>query len=261
MAFGKTSNSGKSSTGTTGSKQARSAKRTWVQAVLMIVKRIFKWFRQLLRILAEVMLEALNTTVYLFHIFLKFIASPSTPCLLAMAVFGLIMLITSYQWWEIGNTIGRFIGSGAFLGGMLGHSFFLGLGLGFFSLFVGLCINMFQLSSEMWKISRQFAEYYAANNVDTELDTSEDKQVKSRLNHWLSYDHSTLKKWRKISYLLETGIVVAFTLLANMSFWGLVIGTIALTLPEQTLKFVSATISLLGGASNQEEVPEDEYKF
>ena len=259
MAFGKKNSTTSSSSNSSNTKKA---KRTWVQVVLMIVKRIFKWLRQLLRILAEIILEALNTTVYLFHVFLKFIAAPSTPCLLAMCVFGLIMIVTSYQWWEIGNTLGRFIGSGAFLGGILGHSFFLGLGLGFFSLFIGLCINMFQLSSEMWKISRQFAEYYAAKNVDTELDTSEDKQVKDRLNHWLSYDHSTLKKWRKISYLLETGIVVTFTLLANMNFWGLVIGTIALTLPEQTLKFVSATISLLGGVSNHDtEVPQDEYQF
>ena len=113
----------------------------------------------------------------------------------------------------------------------------------------------------MWKISRRFAEYYSDKNVNTELDST-DKQVKSRLNNWLSYDHSNLKAFRKMSYLLETGLMISYTLLANMNFWGLVLGAAALTLPELTIKFVSSTISLLGGVSSHEsEAPENEYEF
>ena len=256
MAFGKTGNSGKSSTGTTGSKGARSAKRSWVQVAVLIIKRIFKWFRQLLSVLYEIMQEVLNTTVYLFSIGLKFISAPSTPCLLAISVFGITMIITAGQWWQLGIWLGRLIG----IGGIFNN--FLSVGTGAAGMFLGLCLNIFQLSSEMWKISRRFAEYYAEKSVNTDKDTSEDKDVKARLGDWLSYDHSNLKKFRKMSYLVETGLMISYTLLANMNFWGLVLGAAALTLPELTIKFVSSTISLLGGVSEHEsEKEQDPYDF
>ena len=256
MAFGKTSSTSKSSTGTTSSKGARNAKRSWVQVAVMIIKRIFKWFRQLLSVLYEILQEVLNTTVYLFSIGLKFISAPSTPCLLAISVFGITMIVTAGQWWALGVWLGKLIG----IGGIFNS--FLSVGTGAAGMFLGLCLNIFQLSSEMWKISRRFAEYYAEKSVNTEKDTSQDKDVKARLNDWLSYDHSNLKKFRKLSYLVETGLMIAYTLLANMNFWGLVLGAIALLAPEMTIKFVSSTITLLGGVSEHEsEKPPEEYNF
>ena len=246
----------KSNTSESASKNTKSAKRTWVQVAMMVIKRIFKWIRQLLSVLYEILQEVLNTTVYLFSIGLKFISAPSTPCLLAISVFGVVMIITAGQWWQLGVWLGRLIG----IGGIFNS--FLSVGTGAAGMFLGLCLNIFQLSSEMWKISRRFAEYYAEKSVNTEKDTSEDKSVKARLGDWLSYDHSNLKKFRKMSYLLETGLMIAYTLLANMNFWGLVLGAIALTAPELTIKFVSSTISLLGGVSSHEaEAPQDEYQF
>lgn len=246
----------KSNTSESASKNTKSAKRTWVQVAMMVIKRIFKWIRQLLSVLYEILQEVLNTTVYLFSIGLKFISAPSTPCLLAISVFGVVMIITAGQWWQLGVWLGRLIG----IGGIFNS--FLSVGTGAAGMFLGLCLNIFQLSSEMWKISRRFAEYYAEKSVNTEKDTSEDKSVKARLGDWLSYDHSNLKKFRKMSYLLETGLMIAYTLLANMNFWGLVLGAIALTAPELTIKFVSSTISLLGGVSSHEaEAQQDEYQF
>lgn len=254
MAFGKAKTHPQTSSNN-GSKKPKSAKRTWVQIVTMIVKRIFKWVRQLIRILYEILQETLNTAVYLFGVGLKFFAAPSTPCMLAISVFGIVLVITAGQWWALGVWLGKLIG----IGGIFNS--FLSVGTGAAGMFLGLCLNIFQLSSEMWKISRQFAEYYESKGVDTELDAT-DQQVKSRLNHWLSYDHSNLKKFRKMSYLVETGLMISYTLLANMNFWGLVLGAMALTLPEITIKFVSSTISLLGGVSSHDsEPPEDEYKF
>ncbi len=252
MAFNK-KNSSSTSTSSKGS--TKKGKRTWVQVATMIIKLIFKRFRQLLNILYEILQEVLNTTVYLFSIGLKFIAAPSTPCLLSISVFGVVLIITAGQWWALGVWLGKLIG----IGGIFNS--FLSVGTGMAGMFLGLCLNIFQLSSEMWKISRQFAEYYADKNVDTELDAT-DQQVKGRLSHWLSYDHSNLKAFRKMSYLLETGLMISYTLLANMNFWGLVLGAMALTLPELTIKFVSSTISLLGGVSSHEsETPQNEYEF
>ncbi len=253
MAFGKTKTQN-SNTSTSNSKNGKKAKKSWVIVATMIVKRIFKWARQLLQVLYEILQEVLNTTVYLFSIGLKFISAPSTPCLLAISVFGVVMIITAGQWWNLGVWLGKLIGVGGIF------NWFFSFGTGAAGMFLGLCLNIFQLSSEMWKISRRFAEYYADKNVNTDLDAT-DQQVKGRVSDWLSYDHSNLKKFRKMSYLVETGLMISYTLLANMNFWGLVLGAMALTLPEITIKFVSSTISLLGGVSNQDEVPEDEYQF
>ncbi|NJM19901.1 MAG: hypothetical protein HC907_14990 [Richelia sp. SM1_7_0] len=256
MAFGK--NKGSESTSTsTGNRQQKRAKKTWVQVVVMIIKRIFKWLRQLLSVLYEILQEILNTTVYLFSIALKFISSPSTPCLLAISVFGLVMIVTTAQWWGVGVWLGKLLG----LGGAFGA---FRMGAGAAGMFLGLCLNIFQLSSEMWKISRQFAEYYAAKDIKVDMDSDDseaDKNVKTRLNNWLSHDHSTLKRFRSTTYILETGLMISYTLLANMSFWGLVLGGIALIAPELTIKLVSATISLLGGVSQDSDEEPEQYSI
>ena len=249
MAFGKNSQSS-----STGNRQQKRAKKSWVQVATMIIKRIFKWFRQLLSVLYEVLQEVLNTTVHLFSIALKFISSPSTPCLLSISIFGIVMVVTTAQWWGVGLWLGKLFG----LGGSIG---ILSMSAGAAGMFLGLCLNIFQLSSEMWKISRQFAEYYAAKDIKVEMDSEDseaDKNVKNRLNNWLSHDHSTLKRFRSTTYILETGLMISYTLLANMNFWGLVLGGVSLIAPELTIKLVSATISLLGGASEHSSETEQE---
>ena len=124
----------------------KDAKRTWVQTAVMVVKRIFKWVRQLLAIVYEILQEILNTTVYLFSIALKFISAPSTPCLLAISVFGIVMIVTAGQWWGLGIWIGKLLGIGGVFNSLLST------GTGAMGMFLGLCLNIFQLSSEMWKM-------------------------------------------------------------------------------------------------------------
>lgn len=233
---------------------AKKIKKTWVQVATIIIKKVFKWLRQLLCVIYEMLQEVLNTTVYLFSIALKFVSSPSTPCLLAISVFGIVMITTTAQWWGVGIWLGRLFG----LGGSVG---ILKFSAGSAGMFLGLCLNIFQLSSEMWRISRQFADYYAAKDIKVEMEEDDiDKNVKNRLNNWLSHDHSTLKKFRNTTYILETGLMISYTLLANMNFWGLVLGAVSLVAPELTIKLVSSTISLLGGVSElADETPEEKY--
>ena len=88
------------------------------------------------------------------------------------------MTVTSWQWYGLGAWVGRLLGITDALN-------VLSVGSGAAGVFLGLCLNIFQLSSEMWKISRRFADYYADKNVDTEFEESpEDKGVKQRLNNW-----------------------------------------------------------------------------
>ena len=56
--------------------------------------------------------------------------------------------------------------------------------------------------------------------------------------------------------------MISYTLIANMNFWGLMLGVLSLFAPEASIKLVSSTISLLGGASEHEteKVP-DQYEI
>ncbi|MGB3652088.1 MAG: hypothetical protein WBA41_12865 [Rivularia sp. (in: cyanobacteria)] len=238
------------------STKTKSAKRTWVQIAVMVVKRIFKWLRQLLTVLYEIMQEALNTAVFLFSIALKFMSAPTTPCLLAIFVFGVVMTVTSWQWYGLGAWFAQLLG-------ITDNLNVLSVGAGVAGVVVGLVLNVFQLGSEMWKISRRFATYYADKNVDPDFEESpEDAGVKKRLTNWLNHDHSNLKKFRKLTYIIETGLMIGYTLIANMDFWGLILGVVALFAPEASMKLVSSTISLLGGVSDHEpEQPPEEYEF
>jgi hypothetical protein len=160
-------------------------------------------------------------------------------------------MITTAQWWSLGVWLGELFGLakiGSFSAGACG-------------MFLGLALNSFQLSSEMWKISRQFAEFYSKKSVDTNLNTPQDMSVKARLQNWLSYDHKNLKGARNVSYILETGLMITFTLLGNLNLYGLVLGAISLLAPEIALKFVSSTVSLLGGVNDDDDSQPHKYNL
>ena len=92
----------------------KNAKPTWVQQALRLVRFLFTKLRQALAVLAEIALEILNTAVYIFSIALKFVSAPSTPCLLAIAVFGLVLSFTTAQWWGMGIWWGKLLGISRF---------------------------------------------------------------------------------------------------------------------------------------------------
>jgi hypothetical protein len=231
------------------SNQKKTQKTIW-DGIIGFVKKFFNIIRKLLVVLSEILHEALQTFVFLASIAIKFISSPSTPCLLSIVIFGIVVLVTAGQWYALGIWFGKLFG----LTNLSGYS------IGACGMFFGVCVNAFQLSSEMWKISRQFAEYYSKNGVDPSKETDADANVKQRLSNWLSYDHKNLKGARRVSYLLETGFMIAYTLLGNMNLFGLALGVISLVAPEAALKFVSSTISLLGGVSGDDSAPEQRYK-
>jgi hypothetical protein len=219
-----------------------SSKRHWASGLINLIRKAFNIIRQILRILGEIIQETINTGVYLAAIAFKFIASPSMPCVMAIAVFVLVMIITAGQWARVGMWVASILG----VTNLYGQTAIAGAGI-----FAGLCLNIFQMSSEMWRISRKFADYYAKQQVDVTLD-EKDETVKQRLDKWLSFDHKNLKVQRKISYLIETGLVIMTSLFFNPSFFGFVLGAISLFAPEMSLKFVTSTISLLGGATNHQ---------
>ncbi|RUT02726.1 hypothetical protein DSM106972_056460 [Dulcicalothrix desertica PCC 7102] len=230
---------------------AKKTKKTFWDGVTAIVKKIFRILRKLLTLLSEILHECLHTAVFLFSIAIKFISSPSTPCLLSIIIFGVVLIVTTGQWYALGLWFGRLFG----LSSIGGYS------AGFIGLFFGVCVNAFQLSSEMWKISRQFAEYYSKNNVNPNLETDADVSVKQRLTQWLSHDHKNLKAARRISYIVETTLMITYTLLGNFNPFGLILGVLSLFAPEFALKFVASTISLLGNIEGDSEEPEQKYKL
>lgn len=217
-------------------------KPSWVTKIILFLRKLFHIIRQVLKIISEILIEILHTGVFLASLAFRFISSPSVPCILAIAIFIVVMLLSGGQWARVGLWVASLFG----LNTLVGKGIVVACGM-----FAGLCLNVFQMSSEMWRISRKFANYYEKQKIDVNLD-EKDETVKQRLDKWLSYDHKNLKTMRQISYVVETGLVICTALFYNPSFFGLLLGAASLILPELSLKWVTSTISLLGGATNQE---------
>lgn len=251
MQYNQRPGSNQSGTSPSGNQQSstRNQKGNFWDRLTNIIKKFFKIIRKLLLLLSDILQECLQTFVFVFAIAIKFFSSPSTPCILSIVVFGIVITITTVQWYALGLWFGKLFA----LSSIGGHS------MGVVGLFFGVCVNSFQLSSELWKISRQFAEYYSKHNVDPNKEPAADASVKQRLVDWLNHDHKNLKSARRVSYIVETALMLTYTLVGNLNIYGLVLGVMSLVAPEQSLKFVASTISLLGGISG-EETTEPEQK-
>lgn len=234
-------------------------KKTWVVGLINIVNKVFDILKKLLFILYIIVKQILAAFVFLVSIVIKLFVNPNAYCLAAIAVFGFVMVITSYQW----------VGVGRWAFGFFGITQVLGISVGVLGLCAGTFINLFQMAPELWKISRKFALYYQKNKINPEMDDDEDndKSPVSRLASWASYNHKSLKHYRRASHFIEIGILITYTLATLSGLQGLVMGLIALICPEHSLKLVSNTIDLMAPVEaaqpqsyeSSEEVEQEQY--
>ena len=191
----------------------------------------------------------MGLVAFFFSLLVKVLAAPSTPCIVAISFFIAVSIVAAFQWWGIGVWIGKAFG----LGGTIG-----GFSAGLFGALLGLGINSYQLAPQLWKLRRDVAQAYADLGVDLEHDTS-DPTLQDKRNHWYSYDHSTLKKGRLLSYVLETSLVIAYVGIAQrFNFVAILQAAISLLLPERALEMVASAVSLLGEVSQRVAGPETE---
>jgi hypothetical protein len=217
-------------------------KSTWSHRVSKVIARIFSIIKGIIKALWEVIEHCLETVTFFFGLLVRVVANPTTPCVVAILFFMFVSMIAAIQWFAIGVWIGKAFG----LGGMIG-----GISSGSMGLLMGLGLNVYQLSSELWKLRRDVAKAYADMNVDPDFDASE-PTLEEKNSHWESYDHGTLKRGRLLSYALESTLVIAYVGIAqNFQFVALLQAAVSLLLPEKALEMVSATVGLMGQVSER----------
>lgn len=224
------------------------APRNWFHTVSAFIGKIFHVIKLLIHTVWEIISHVLSTIVFFFSLLIKVVADPSTPCVVAITMFMIVCIIAGFQWWQIG----------VWLGGLMGFdASVLGIASGFVGVMLGLGLNVYQLSPQLWKIRRDVAAWYAKNNVKLNHKSSGEATVKERQENWHSYDHRTLKSARYLTYGIETGLVLVYcALVQNFAFWAIVQAAVSLLLPEKSIEAVSSTISLLGEVSNDVNRPE-----
>lgn len=225
-------------------------KKSFFAKVQSFVVKIFGFLKAAAKLLWLLTENAFQLTVYCFSLLVKLLASPTTPCLVAIACFGLVCSIAAAQWFQIGVWLGR----------MLGVSAGWGLGAGTLGVLLGLGINIYQLAPQLWKLRRDIAEAYKALDINPEHQPESKESVPERLQNWLSFDHGTLKAIRLVTYALETGIVLSYCFFATgFQFFAILQAAISLLLPEKCLELVSATVAVLGGVSEKINTPESDH--
>ena len=224
-------------------------KPTWSHRVSKVIARIFSIIKGIIKALWEIIEHCLETVTFFFGLLVRVVANPTTPCVVAILFFMFVATIAAAQWYLIGVWLGKAFG----LGGTIG-----GISSGLMGLLMGLGLNVYQLSSELWKLRRDVAKAYADMNVDPDFDAS-DPTLEEKNSHWESYDHGTLKRGRLLSYALETALVIAYVGIAQkFQFVALLQAAVSLLLPEKALEMVSATVGLMGQVSERVTTQVDE---
>ncbi|MHC5863525.1 hypothetical protein, partial [Nostoc sp.] len=103
------------------------------------------------------------------------------------------------QWVQIGLWGGSWLGI---------HSTY-GIGPGLLGAVVGVGINVFQLTPEMFKIKRSWAIAYEKMGIKT--DGFEHEETPGHyVANWNTIKHRKLERVRSISYAIECGLVLGY---------------------------------------------------
>lgn len=234
------------------STQPKKIRSKWYQRlaqfVVQLVSRFFSLIKFIIRILWDIVSHVMSTIAFFFSFFLKTVADPSFPCVVAIILFLVVVGITGSQWWQMGSWAGK----------ALDFPNVFGVEAALVGLLIGLGINTFQLAPELWKLRQDVISVYKELKVDVEIESPEEESIEDRQLNWFSYSHKGLKAGRLLSYGIEAFLVLLFVALAqSFAFWGILSGAISLLVPEQSVKILSYTVNLLGTVSNKlNEEPE-----
>ncbi|MEH2321881.1 hypothetical protein [Nostoc sp.] len=226
-------------------------KKNFAVSIQKIVAKVFGFLREILRLIWLVAENSMRLITFAFSLIVKLLANPTAPCIVAIIAFVAVCAVATAQWAAIGIWLGQ----------LFGISGLWSIGAATCGVLLGLGINIYQLSPELWKIRQDISRAYLALGIDVE--SSENfENPQERLENWLTLDHGMLKSTRLISYGLETAIVISYAFLATgLNFYALIMAAISLVLPEKCLLLVSSTISVLGQGSEKmgDSEPEQDH--
>lgn len=226
-------------------------KKNFAVSIQKIIAKVFGFFREILRLIWLVAENSMRLITFAFSLIVKLLANPTAPCIVAIIAFVAVCAVATAQWAAIGIWLGK----------LFGISGLWNIGTATCGVLLGLGINIYQLSPELWKIRQDISRAYLALGIDVES-SEHFENPQERLENWLTLDHGMLKSTRLISYGLETAIVLCYAFLATgLNFYALIMAAISLLLPEKCLLLVSSTISVLGQVSEKmgDSEPEQDH--
>lgn len=216
-------------------------KKNIAVSIQKIVAKVFGFLREILKLIWLIAENSMRLITFAFSLIVKLLANPTAPCIVAIIGFVAVCAVATAQWAAIGIWLGK----------LFGISGLWNIGTATCGILLGLGINIYQLSPELWKIRQDISRAYLALGIDVE---SHEKfqNPEERLENWLTLDHGMLKSTRLISYAIETALVLCYAFLATgLNFYALIMAAISLLLPEKCLLLVSSTISVLGQVSDK----------
>lgn len=224
-------------------RQPRSAepKKNIAVSIQKIVAKVFGFFREILKLIWLIAENSMRLITFAFSLIVKLLANPTAPCIVAIIAFVAVCAIATAQWAALGIWLGK----------LFGISGLWNIGTATSGVLLGLGINIYQLSPELWKIRQDISRAYMVLGIDVESN-ERFENPEERLENWLTLDHGLLKSTRLISYAIETALVLCYAFLATgLDFYALIMAGISLLLPEKCLLLVSSTISVLGQVSEK----------
>jgi len=225
------------------SRQQRSGepKKNIAVSIQKIIAKVFGFFREILKLIWLIIENSMRLITFAFSLIVKLLANPTAPCIVAIIAFVAVCAVATSQWFLIGVWLGK----------LFGISGLWNIGAGACGILLGLGINIYQLSPELWRLRQDISRAYMALGIDVESRERFDNP-EERLENWLTLDHGMLKSTRLISYAIETALVLCYAFLATgLNFYALIMAAISLILPEKCLLLVSSTISVLGQVSEK----------
>lgn len=223
-------------------------KKNIAVSIQKIVAKVFGFLREILRLIWLIAENSMRLITFAFSLIVKLLANPTAPCIVAIIAFVAVCAVATAQWAAIGVWLGK----------LFGISGLWNIGTATCGILLGLGINIYQLSPELWKIRQDISRAYMALGIDVES-SERFENPEERLQNWLTLDHGMLKSTRLISYAIETALVLCYAFLATgLDFYALIMAGISLLLPEKCLLLVSSTISVLGQVSDKMGDPEPE---
>lgn len=212
--------------------QGKPKKKGWYHAVSRALVSVFRVLRKVVELIGELIEHVLNLISSMFELMALFWKSPYSHYVASILIFIGLIIFALHQWFLIGEWFGRIIHARG-VSGIVGLS-------------VGTALNLFQLSSDLWKLDFRVAKAYAKTGINPHFEPDDEESPNQRTSNWGSHGHRSLKIRSLISYVVEWGLYLPYWGFGlKMSLLGLVSGFIALVLPQQALKFALQTQEIM----------------
>lgn len=253
-------------------KKSAKPKNGFFRGVSKFLSKVFEIFRKVATLLYELTIHIFRAIVLVFNLCVAVLTHPTAPSVVAIVMFVSVMFFTALQWILIGMWLGDVLGFNDattvldFGLTIFGRSFnipTLTVTSGTIGLFIGLGINLYQMSPVLWQVRSDFARALIDLKILTEDENEKEINTPAeRVADWLNADYAVVKASRNVAYCVEALLVSVYIGFTDFTVLTVLQGIASLILPEILLKHVASTVSFLSTVAekmqeNAEEEPKD----